>query len=78
MLDITPLLVIQVKLFGATKVAQNHHNKRPYVHLACALWTPEIIITEPDAMRAPSLEGLRQHRVDLVCAICKQGGGAVM
>ena len=63
---------------GPVKAAQGYPNKKPYLHLACALWTPEILISDPEGMRGPKLDALRQHRVELTCAICKQAGGAVM
>lgn len=68
----------QVPSLGPVKAAQGYPNKKPYLHLACALWTPEILISDPEGMRGPKLDALRQHRVDLTCAICKQAGGAVM
>lgn len=68
----------QVPSLGPVKAAQGYPNKKPYLHLACALWTPEILISDPEGMRGPKLDGLRQHRVDLTCAICKQAGGSVM
>ena len=68
----------QVPSLGPVKAAVGYPNKKPYLHLACALWTPEILISDPEGMRGPKLDALRQHRVELVCAICKQAGGAVM
>lgn len=68
----------QVPSLGPVKAAEGYPNKKPYLHLACALWTPEILISDPEGMRGPKLDALRQHRVELVCAICKQAGGAVM
>ena len=70
--------MFQVPSLGPVKAAKGYCNKRPYLHLACALWTPEILISDPEGMRAPKLDALRQHRVDLTCSICKQAGGAVM
>ncbi|DBB02002.1 hypothetical protein WJX77_007509 [Trebouxia sp. C0004] len=68
----------KVPSLGPVKAAQGYPNKKPYLHLACALWTPEILISDPEGMRGPKLDALRQHRVDLTCAICKQAGGAVI
>ncbi|KAL3135513.1 hypothetical protein ABBQ38_005993 [Trebouxia sp. C0009 RCD-2024] len=68
----------KVPSLGPVKPAEGYCNKKPYLHLACALWTPEILISDPEGMRGPKLDGLRQHRVDLTCAICKQAGGAVI
>ncbi|DBA66785.1 hypothetical protein WJX79_010198 [Trebouxia sp. C0005] len=68
----------KVPSLGPVKAAPGYPNKKPYLHLACALWTPEILISDPEGMRGPKLDALRQHRVDLTCAICKQAGGAVI
>lgn len=68
----------KVPSLGPIKAAPGYSNKKPYLHLACALWTPEILISDPEGMRNPKLDALRQHRVDLTCAICKQGGGSVI
>ncbi|KAL3158682.1 hypothetical protein ABBQ32_011424 [Trebouxia sp. C0010 RCD-2024] len=68
----------KVPSLGPVKPAEGCCYKKPYLHLACALWTPEILIRDPEGMRGPKLDGLRQHRVDLTCAICKQAGGAVI
>ena len=49
-----------------------------FVHLACALWTPELTIAQPDQMRGVVLSGLTPVRVALKCELCRQGGGAVI
>jgi hypothetical protein len=50
----------------------------PMVHLACALWTPEITIANAGLMAGVSLAGLSAQRQALMCALCKQAGGAVV
>ena len=49
-----------------------------YVHLACALWTPELVVGDPDRMAGIQLDHMTALRAALPCARCKQGGGAVM
>ena len=77
-LTLVILCTLQVPSLGPVIAAKGYPNRKPYIHLACALWTPEILISDPEGMRHPKLDALRQHRVDLICAICRQGGGAVM
>ena len=52
--------------------------KPAYVHVACALWTPEITLAEPEAMRGVQLDAMTAVRAALQCALCKQAGGAVV
>lgn len=49
-----------------------------YVHVACALWTPEMMFAEPELMRGVQLEHMTAPRAELECALCKQAGGAVV
>ena len=49
-----------------------------HVHLACALWTPELVVGDPDRMAGIKLDHMTALRAALPCARCKQGGGAVM
>ena len=53
-------------------------SKGSYVHLACALWVPEVRFRSPDALSGVELDGITQARANLKCSICKQGGGASM
>lgn len=49
-----------------------------FVHVACTLWTPEITLAEPEAMRGVQLDAMTTLRAELQCALCKQAGGAVV
>lgn len=48
------------------------------VHLACALWTPEVTIADPVRMTGVSVAQLAAARQELLCMLCKQVGGAVV
>lgn len=49
-----------------------------FLHLADALWTPEITVGRADVMDGLSLALLPAERVALRCELCDQGGGAVV
>lgn len=49
-----------------------------FIHLACALWIPEIEINDPEQMKDVSLENLTAVRTQLNCSLCKQAGGGVV
>jgi hypothetical protein len=49
-----------------------------FVHLACALWTPELIVANPEGMSEIKLDHLTKSRAQLKCSLCKQAGGAAV
>ncbi|KAL4452519.1 hypothetical protein ABPG75_008181 [Micractinium tetrahymenae] len=50
----------------------------PYCHLACALWVPEVELSDVPGMSGVRLDKLTAVRAKLRCELCKQaGGGAV-
>lgn len=53
-------------------------HKPSFVHMTCALWTPEITLERPESMEGITLVGLTPARVALACSLCKQAGGAVV
>ncbi|KAK9814219.1 hypothetical protein WJX72_002471 [[Myrmecia] bisecta] len=68
----------KVESFGGVVAAHAAAAAASYVHLACALWTPDIMLTKPEAMKGVKLDHLSRERLNLVCQLCKQGGGAVI
>ncbi|GAB4818775.1 hypothetical protein N2152v2_005821 [Parachlorella kessleri] len=51
---------------------------RVYVHVADALWVPEVTLADPDRMRGVQLDHMTALRAALRCGLCKQAGGAVV
>lgn len=49
-----------------------------YIHLACSLYTPELGLEDPTSMDKVNVSALGKARIDLICGLCGQGGGAVM
>jgi hypothetical protein len=49
-----------------------------YVHVACALWIPDVIISRPKRMQGISLDSLQSNRSEMECQACKQHGGAIL
>lgn len=50
----------------------------PYVHVACALWIPEVTWQNPEGMSNVDLSAITKARMGLKCHICGQAGGGVM
>lgn len=50
----------------------------PYCHLACALWVPEVELSDVPGMSGVRLDKLTAVRVRLRCELCKQAGGAAV
>ena len=44
------------------------------MHLACAVWTPEVQFENPVEMQGMRLDDLTADRTELRCGICKQVG----
>ena len=42
------------------------------MHLACALWVPEVTLSSPEAMSGVRLDALSPDRNSLACTICRQ------
>ncbi len=42
------------------------------MHLTCALWVPDVSLSQPEAMAGVQLDGLSPDRADLTCYVCKQ------
>ena len=52
--------------------------KGMWCHLSCALWVPEIEVSDHERMAGLRLDKLTSVRAKLRCELCKQaGGGAV-
>jgi hypothetical protein len=49
-----------------------------WVHPACALWTPGVLVDDPMNMSKINVSGLTKARVGLKCTLCSQGGGATV
>ena len=45
-----------------------------YVHVACALWIPDVFFGDPDAMEPVVLTKLNPQRRTLKCVICQKKG----
>jgi hypothetical protein len=45
-----------------------------WVHLACAVWTPEVQFENPAELQGIRLDDLTADRTELRCGICKQVG----
>lgn len=48
-----------------------------WVHLACAVWTPEVHFENPAELQGIRLDDLTADRTELRCGICKQVGRPV-
>ena len=70
--------VLQVTELGTVIPTLYRTHNAIFVHLADALWTPEISITDPVKRAGISLSCLTSERLALKCTFCGQGGGAVM
>lgn len=46
----------------------------PWVHLACAIWTPEVYFEQATELQGLRLDHLTADRMELHCGICKQVG----
>jgi hypothetical protein len=68
----------QVVSLGRVVPAATSKSGKAYVHVACALWTPEMTLAEPEAMRGVQLDHMTAVRAGLQCGLCKQAGGAVV
>ena len=68
----------QVEELGDMVLSPLRTHNYAFVHLADALWTPEIRIGDPVQRTGISLSGLTRERLALRCTFCGQGGGAVM
>ncbi|KAK9844631.1 hypothetical protein WJX74_005001 [Apatococcus lobatus] len=73
----------QVTSFGnwrppGTSVGTPHVELTGWVHTGCALWMPEIKMTQPDLLAGVDLSELPCERVRLTCGLCHQPGGSVM
>jgi hypothetical protein len=53
-------------------------SKTVYCHLACALWVPEIEVSDHNRMEGLRLDKLTAVRAKLRCELCKQAGGAAV
>ena len=71
-------LMTQVEELGAVVPCPLRTHNFAFVHLADALWTPEIRISDPVQRTGISLSGLTSECLALRCTFCGQGGGAVM
>lgn len=67
---------LQVVSLG--RVVPRTKPQHTYVHVACALWTPEMTLAQPEQMKGVQLEHMTALRAELQCALCKQTGGAVV
>lgn len=63
---------------GAVTPTSHRTHNAVFVHLADALWVPEMSISDPVKRAGISLSRLTSQRLALRCTFCGQGGGAVM
>ena len=42
------------------------------MHLACAIWTPEVYFEQAAELRGMRLDDLTAERMELLCGACKQ------
>lgn len=68
----------QVTDLGSVTPTTHRTHNAIFVHLADALWTPEMSISDPVKCAGISLSRLTSERLALQCTFCGQGGGAVM
>ena len=80
----------KVTTFGKVVPAEEESNKKgkaknkdeaagdAWVHMACALWTPEVSLDDPVKMSKINVSGLTNERVRLKCTLCSQAGGATV
>ena len=47
-------------------------SEEAWVHLACAIWTPEVYFEQAAELQGMRLDDLTAERMDLRCGICKQ------
>ena len=71
------VLCPQVESLGRV-VAAGGPGSQPHIHIACALWIPEVTLSRPDWMDGVVLDRLPADRVARSCSLCRQGGGAVV
>ena len=45
-----------------------------HVHVACALWTPEVRFQHPENLSGIDLTMLTASRISLICSMCNQVG----
>jgi hypothetical protein len=45
---------------------------RHFVHVACALWLPDVDFAQPDSMSGVQLTRLSRESADLECGACRQ------
>ncbi len=48
------------------------------MHVACALWNPDIDFAHPEQMSGVRLDRLTKERMGLTCGRCGQGGGGAV
>ena len=70
--------VAQVVDLGRVAASAHRTHNAVFVHLADALWTPDIHMSDEDKREGISLSHLTSERMALRCTFCGQGGGAVM
>lgn len=68
---------LQVTSLGRV-VPADKASKTVYCHLACALWVPEIEVSDHSRMAGVRLDKLTAVRAKLRCELCKQAGGAAV
>lgn len=51
---------------------------RPWCHIACALWNPEVSFDKPRVCEGVNLDQVARSRLSLVCELCKQSGGGAI
>jgi hypothetical protein len=49
----------------------------PWVHIQCALWIPEVTMTNPERMSDPDLSQIPETRRSLKCYVCQNPVGCV-
>lgn len=49
-----------------------------YAHIACAIWTPGVVIHDPENMKKICIESVETACGDALCQICRQRGGSAM
>ena len=63
------------KAIGWEKIAGL--SSAPWVHIQCALWIPEITMTDPARMEKPDISHLPESRKSLKCSVCSNAVGCV-
>ncbi len=78
MLQVTSLGRVVPAAKGKAARAGKGGTGAPYCHLACALWVPEVELSDVPNMAGVRLDKLTAVRVKLRCELCKQTGGAAV